>query len=318
MSKHIQKPDTDNQVYANLNALRRLQYKTQGFSFLPNQPVNSLLSGKHVSRLRGRGLNFEELRHYRPGDDIRSMDWKVTQRTGKPHIKVYTEEKERNVFLAIDQRMTMFFGSKEKMKSVIAAEVAALMAWRVIETGDRVGALVYNDDSIKVIPAKRGHQHVVSILSEIIKKNHQLCVQTNQAASDNESFSQSFNKMLVKLRTICGHNALIILIGDGHGWNEQSSDNIKQLRQHNEIIACHVFDPLEMQLPEMSQMVVSDGNWQIQFSSQDRETQQKYQAEIARQLKAYTDTAKKYRIPMLSINTITPVEKQVRKALGGG
>ena len=71
---------------------------------------------------RGRGLNFEELRHYRPGDDIRAMDWKVTQRTGKPHIKVFTEERERNVYLAIDQRMTMFFGSSHKMKSVIAAE----------------------------------------------------------------------------------------------------------------------------------------------------------------------------------------------------
>ena len=306
------------QVYANLNELRRLQYKTQGFSFLPNQPVNSLLSGKHVSKLRGRGLNFEELRHYRPGDDIRSMDWKVTQRTGKPHIKVYTEEKERNVFLAIDQRSTMFFGSKGKMKSVIAAEVAALMAWRIIETGDRIGAVIYNDDQIKVIPAKRGHQHVVSILSEIIKKNHQLSVSSNRTDNDQDAFSSSYNKMLMKLRNICGHNALVILIGDGHGWNEQSSDNIKQLRQHNEVIACHVFDPLEMQLPEMSQMVVSDGNWQIQFSSQDAKTQKKYQAEIARQLKTYADTAKKYRIPLLTIDTLTPVEKQVRKAFGGG
>ncbi|TPH15915.1 DUF58 domain-containing protein [Litorilituus lipolyticus] len=314
----LKNKQADHQVYASLNELRRLQYKTQGFNFLPNQPVNSLLSGKHVSRLRGRGLNFEELRHYRAGDDIRSMDWKVTQRTGKPHIKVYTEEKERNVFLAIDQRMTMFFGSQGKMKSVIAAEVAALMAWRIIETGDRIGAVIYNDDDIKVIPAKRGHQHVVSILSEIIKKNHQLCVTNNHISSEQSAFSSSYNKMLIKLRNVCGHNALVILIGDGHGWNNQSSDNIKQLRQHNEVIACHVFDPLEMQLPEMSQMVVSDGNWQIQFSSEDTQTQQKYQAEIAQQLKTYSDTAKKYRIPLLSINTLTPVEKQVRKAFGGG
>lgn len=315
---NVELKHADHQVYASLNELRRLQYKTQGFNFLPNQPVNSLLSGKHVSRLRGRGLNFEELRHYRPGDDIRSMDWKVTQRTGKPHIKVYTEEKERNVYLAIDQRMTMFFGSQGKMKSVIAAELAALMAWRIIETGDRIGAVIYNDEDIKVIPAKRGRQHVISILSEVIKKNHQLCVVNNQAATDHKSLSFAYNKMLMKLRNVCGHNALVFLIGDGHGWDKQSSDHIKQLRQHNEVIACHVFDPLEMQLPEMSQMVVSDGNWQIQFSSQDANTQQKYQAEIAQQLKTYTDTAKKYRIPLLSIDTLTPVDKQVRKAFGGG
>ena len=310
---------SDSMIYADLNELRRLQYKTHGFSFLPNQPANSLLSGKNVSKLRGRGLNFEELRHYRPGDDIRSMDWKVTQRTGKPHIKVYTEEKERNVYLAIDQRMTMFFGSTHKMKSVIAAEVAALMAWRVVETGDRVGAVIYNDEEIKVIPAKRGRQHVVNLLAQIIKKNHQLKVHQNaeQNINSNRDFSHSFNNMLYKLRMVAGHNALVILIGDGHGWNDQSTEAIKQIRQHSEIIACHVYDPIELALPQMSQMVVSDGSQQIQFSSQNKTTQKKYQQEITKQLKTYADTAKKYRIPLLSINTTSAVDQQVRKALGG-
>ena len=296
-----------------MNDLRRLQFRTRGFTFMPKQPANSLLSGKHVSKLRGRGLNFEELRHYQPGDDIRSMDWKVTQRTGKPHVKVYTEEKERNVYLAVDQRMTMFFGSSHKMKSVIAAELAALMAWRVVETGDRIGAVIYNDDEIKVVPAKRGRSHVVNVLAEIIRKNHQL----NLSIPHTENDSEAFNKMLNKLQMICGHNALVILIGDGHGWNQQSTDYIKRIRQHSEVIACHVFDPLELELPQMAQMVVSDGIKQIQFSSQNKAMQHKYQAEIARQLKTYDDTAKRYRIPLLSIDTLTPVDNQVRKAFGG-
>lgn len=300
-------------IYTDINQLKRFQFKARGFSFMPNQPANSLLSGKHVSKLRGRGLNFEELRHYQAGDDIRSMDWKVTQRTGKPHVKVYTEEKERNVYLAIDQRMTMFFGSSNKMKSVIAAELAALMAWRVVETGDRVGAVIYNDEEIKVVPAKRGRNHIINVLTEIVKKNHQLNLTIPHAHND----SKAFNKMLNKLNMISGNNALIILIGDGHGWNEQSTDYIKKIRQHNEVIACHVFDPLELDLPKMAQMVVSDGDKQIQFSSQDKALQHKYQLEIARQLKTYDDTAKKYRIPLLSIDTITPVDNQVRKAFGG-
>jgi len=303
----------DSLIYADINELRRFQFKTRGFSFMPKQPANSLLSGKHVSKLRGRGLNFEELRHYQPGDDIRSMDWKVTQRTGKPHVKVYTEEKERNVYIAIDQRMTMFFGSSKKMKSVIAAELAALMAWRVVETGDRIGAVIYNDDDIKVVPAKRGRNHVVNVLAEVIKKNHQLNLSIPHTNDD----SKAFNKMLNKLHMICGHNALVILIGDGHGWNQQSTDYIKKIRQHSEVIACHVFDPLELDLPQMAQMVVSDGDKQIQFSSQDKATQKKYQTEIARQMKTYDDTAKKYRIPLLSIDTLTPVDNQVRKAFGG-
>lgn len=305
--------ETEHLIYADLNSLRRLQFKTRGFSFMPKQPANSLLSGKHVSKLRGRGLNFEELRHYRPGDDIRSMDWKVTQRTGKPHVKVYSEEKERNVYLAIDQRMTMFFGSQHKMKSVIAAELAALIAFRVVETGDKIGAIIYNDTESKVLPAKRGRAHVVNILAETIKKNHQLNI--SSVSPDNNS--NSFNNMLGKLRMISGHNALIILVSDGHGWDAKSTDHIKQIRQHSEVIACHIFDPLELDLPRMAQMVVSDGSKQIQFSSQDKKMQQKYQAEITRQLKAYDDTTKKYRIPLLSINTISPVDWQVRKAFGG-
>lgn len=301
-------------IYADLNSLRRLKYLAKGFSFSPNQPANSQLSGKNVSKLRGRGLNFEELRHYHPGDDIRSMDWKVTQRTGKPHIKVFTEERERNVFLAIDQRMTMFFGSSNKMKSVIAAELAALIAWKISDSGDRIGAVIYNDEQTKVIPAKRGTNHVVNLLAEVLKKNHQLSIDNNLNKKVDES--ESYNKMLARLNKVASHNGLIILIGDGHGFNDLSTDYIKQLRQHNEVIACHISDPLELQLPEMSQMIVSDGVQQIQFSSENKKVQKKYQAEITRQLESYVKAVKKYRIPLIEIDTISPVEKQLRKALG--
>ncbi|PKG81671.1 DUF58 domain-containing protein [Colwellia sp. 75C3] len=305
-------------IYADLNELRKLKYLAKGFSFTPNQPANSALSGKNVSKLRGRGLNFEELRHYRPGDDIRSMDWKVTQRTGKPHIKVFTEERERNVFLAIDQRMTMFFGSTNKMKSVIAAELSALIAWQISDSGDRIGAVIYNDEKTKVIPAKRGKQHVVNLLSEVLKKNHELSlkrsIDNNDPQQNNDS--ESYNKMLATLNKVASHNGLIILIGDGHGFNDKSTDFIKQLRQHNEVIACHIFDPLEQTLPKMSQMIVSDGKQQIQFSSDNKQVQKKYETEIARQLASYVKAAKKYRIPLIEIDTIAPVEQQLRKALG--
>mgnify|MGYP005989338257 CR=1 FL=1 len=312
-SKNNVQATTDSAIYADLNELRRLKYLAKGFSFDAKQPANSALSGKNASKLRGRGLNFEELRHYRAGDDIRSMDWKVTQRTGKPHIKVFTEERERNVFLAIDQRMTMFFGSSNKMKSVIAAELAALIAWQISDSGDRIGGVIYNDEQTKVIPAKRGTQHVVNLLSEVLKKNHQLSIENAIQLTDD---SDSYNKMLATLNKVTKHNALVILIGDGHGFNEKSTDFIKQLRQHNEVIACHISDPLELKLPKMSQMIVSDGKQQIQFSSERKQFQQSYQAEITRQLESYVNAAKKYRIPLIEIDTITPVEQQLRKALG--
>jgi len=122
--------------------------------------------------------------------------------------------------------------------------------------------------------------------------------------------------MLATLNKVSSHNGLIILIGDGHGFNEASTDYIKKLRQHNEVIACHISDPLEQTLPKMSQMVVSDGVQQIQFSSDNKQVQKKYEAEIARQLESYVKAAKKYRIPLIEIDTISPVEQQLRKALG--
>ena len=117
-------------IHPSLDDLIRLQFDARGFSFLPRQPVRSLLSGRHASRLRGRGLQFEELRDYRPGDDTRSIDWRATARLRKPHVRVYSEERERPVLFVVDQRTTMFFGSARTTKATAAAELAALGAWR--------------------------------------------------------------------------------------------------------------------------------------------------------------------------------------------
>ena len=118
----------DSRIHVTLEHLRSFEGKSRGLSFLPDQPSASVLNGRHASRLRGRGLNFEEMRNYLPGDDIRSIDWKATARTGKPHVRVFTEERDRPALLVVDQRMSMFFGSRLNLKSVTAAEAAAVAA----------------------------------------------------------------------------------------------------------------------------------------------------------------------------------------------
>src|SRR6201991_5065616 len=135
-------------VYVSLDDLLALEYRGRKVSFLPRQPVHSLLSGRFASRMRGRGLNFEEIRDYRSGDDVRSIDWKVTARLQKPHIRVFNEERDRQTLLVGDQRLSMFFGSRRALKSVTAAEAAAIAAWRVLSVGDRVGAIVFNDSDL--------------------------------------------------------------------------------------------------------------------------------------------------------------------------
>ncbi|WP_220754633.1 DUF58 domain-containing protein [Shewanella sp. KT0246] len=303
---------TDNNIYVDIDQLRKLQFKGEGINFSPRQAVNSVLNGRYASKLRGRGLNFEELRHYRAGDDIRYMDWKVTKRTGKPHIKVFTEERERNVFLIVDQRASMFFGSKGKMKSVIGAELAALIGWRVVAAGDRIGALIFNDDNETVLPAKRGHKHLAQILHSVVKFNHQLGLGNNS-----HNASDSINKGWRKIAQVCGHDSLIIYVGDGNGWNEKTTHLMKNIRRHNEVIACNIIDALEQKLPSMAQMVVSDGELQIQFDALGK-TQQQYQQRIESQQTLYAKTATKYRVPLLTINTIKPVNIQLRNAFRRG
>ena len=117
--------EADPRVHVSLAGLRGLEGRARALSFLPRQPARSALNGRHGSRMRGRGLNFEELRGYLPGDDIRAIDWKVTARTGRPHVRVMTEERDRPALIVADQRMSMFFGSRLNMKSVTAAEAAA-------------------------------------------------------------------------------------------------------------------------------------------------------------------------------------------------
>ncbi|WP_194944993.1 DUF58 domain-containing protein [Shewanella sp. TC10] len=301
-----------NEIYTSLAQLTQLQYRGAGIKFIPFQAVNSVLNGRYASKLRGRGLNFEELRHYRAGDDIRCMDWKVTKRTGKPHIKVFTEERERNVFLLVDQRAAMFFGSKGKMKSVIAAELASLIGWRIAAAGDRIGAIVFNDSHNRVFPAKRGKQHLTQILTSVVELNNQLGL-----GKVSQNTNKSLNNCWHKIANVCGHDSLIIYIGDGNGWDDKTTHHMKNIRRHNEVIACNVIDALEQQLPSMTQMVVSDGELQIQFDALGK-TNQAYQAQIQSKLTQYAQTARKFRVPLLTINTLEPVEKQLQQAFSKG
>src|ERR1700733_5423782 len=150
-------------AYVELDSLIALQFKVNGFTLKHNQPVHSLLFGRRSSHVRGRGLDFEELRSYVPGDDVRSIDWRVTARSRKPYVRVCSEEGDRPTMLVVDQRINMFFGTRRSMKSVVAAEIAALAAWRVFHQGDRVGAFIFNDTTTEQLRMHRSRGAVLRL-----------------------------------------------------------------------------------------------------------------------------------------------------------
>ncbi|MEN8190680.1 MAG: DUF58 domain-containing protein [Thermodesulfobacteriota bacterium] len=304
------KTDKPEGVYTNLEELIRIRFKVGDFSLQPRQPVTSVLSGRYASRLRGRGLNFEELRRYHPGDDTRTMDWKVTARTRSPHVRVYTEEKDRVVLLIVDQRSNMFFGTKNRLKSVTAAELAALAAWRAIDSGDRVGAIVFNDTELVEIRPQRSQEAVMSILGAVVHMNHQL-----SADSTRESNEKMINRALQKARALAGHDVLVVLVSDYFGVDEESERLVTEMGAHNDVIAFLVHDPMRMQ-PVPHKLALSDGSLQMEIDFKDNRTREKLVTDFRAEQEKITYFLRKLSAPLLMVSNSGDVSDQVRKLLG--
>jgi uncharacterized protein (DUF58 family) len=299
-------------VYTNLRALVRLRYTATGFSYLPRRSVRSLLSGRKRSRLRGRGLDFDELRHYRPGDDIRTMDWRVTNRTGKPHVRVYTEERDRPVVAVVDQRLPMFFGSCNRMKSVVAAEVAAITAWRVLAVGDRFGAILFNDSEMREFKPTRNDRKVTAVLGDLASMNNQLSVTAGKSSSPD-----ALPQALRMLERSIGHDYLVVLISDFYGWDDRALKTIRRVSQHNDIVCALVFDPLERDISRANNLVVSDGHYQLQIEPERQSLGQKFEASFESSVAHVQGELRRHDIPVIPVDTVTPTADQLREKLGG-
>ena len=303
--------DKTDGVYVQLEDLVKLQHKASGFSFLPKQPIHSVLSGRHASKLRGRGLNFEELRNYLPGDDTRNIDWKVTARTRTPYVRVYTEEKDRTVWLLIDQRVSMFFGSVKRMKSVVAAEVATLAAWRVLSVGDRVGALVFNDSDISVVPPHRSRERVMQILKQLVEKNQALSADPGLKPD-----AGKLNEALKQISILARHDCLVCLITDGEGLNPETRKHITRLSEHNDILTAFIYDPLEKEMPAVGRLRFADGEGQLEADTSNRKLRSDFQIIFEHRLELMRSASRRFSIPLLPLNTSTPVPEQLREVLG--
>ena len=297
-------------VYASLDELMRLRFVSSGFSFLPRQPVHSVLSGRHASRLRGRGLNFEELRNYLPGDDTRNIDWKVTARTREPFVRVYTEEKDRRVMLVVDQRLNMFFGTRDRLKSVTAAELAALGAWRALDVGDRVGMVAFNDDALMELRPQRSEQNVMSILNGVLEMNHAL-----HTASTVTPAPDMLNRALEKAMRLAKHDVLVVIISDFFGVDEQTSKLAARISAHNDMLGILVHDPMRVD-PPAGRLRVSDGQNQLDMDLDERRLRERLVTDYREEQERITHFLRRLSAPLLMISNEGDVVKQVRRLLG--
>ena len=297
-------------VYASLEELVRIRYRARDFSFKPRQPVTSILSGRYASRLRGRGLNFEELRRYHEGDDIRTMDWHVTARTRTPYVRVYTEEKDRAVLLVVDQRLNMFFGTRDRLKSVTAAELAALGAWRALDVGDRVGVVTFNDETLVEMPPRRSEQNVMAILHAVIEMNHAL-----NAGSETPPAPAMLNTALEKAMRLAKHDVLVVIISDFLGVDDETRKLTAQIAAHNDILGILVHDPMRLD-PPAERLRVSDGTNQADIDLNDSRLRERLIADYREEQEHITRSLRRLSAPLLMISNEGDVVSQVRRLLG--
>lgn len=296
-------------VTSSLDDLVLLKAEARGFSLRPRQPVGSLLAGRHASRLRGRGLAFEELRHYHPGDDIRTMDWKATARLRSPYVRVYTEERERPVLLLVDQRAPMFFGSDRAMKSVAAAELAALAAWKALDGGDRVGGIIFSDHDVVEIRPHRSQTRVLHLLHELVRLNRQL------AEGDSGSASVTLNEVLERALPVAKHDHLVVLVSDLDGADDETQRLATRLAAHNDMLVAAVYDPLGITLTGAPGMLASDRGrvWEIPAHPDFSE---KFPVAFQQVLDRWREVFRALQVPVMPITAARPVPEQIRALFG--
>jgi uncharacterized protein (DUF58 family) len=300
-------------ISVSIHELIQYQRKSSLINLAARKNQQGRMSGNYLARSKGRGMEFDEVRHYQNGDDIRAIDWRVTARTGKTHTKLFREEIERPVLVATDLSSSMLFGSKLLFKSVQACHLAALVTWHAKNRGDRVGGIVFNQQQhseLKPRSRKQGVLHYLHTLVEThkktlasqdssissdadntLKQGAGSLISDNQS-SDNQGLSNNtlgnnnqenaisaFDNNCARLRQLAKPGCLVYLISDGHNVGPEAIRHLSHISRHCELVVCLISDPLEHDLPTSKQkmtVAVTDGISRQQLTIGDNQSAKQY------------------------------------------
>ncbi|MDP2561735.1 DUF58 domain-containing protein [Psychrobium sp. 1_MG-2023] len=276
-----------------------------------NSQIKSHMAGTLVAKTKGRGMEFDEARHYQMGDDIRAIDWRVTARTGKVHTKIYREERERPVVLLVDLSHSQYFGSQLLLKSVQISHLASLLAWSAIANGDRVGALLFNDFEHRELKPRNRHHGALAIVEYLVKIHNQGLDYFKQEQRQDNSFEQA----CIRLRRVVKPGSLVFLLSDFNHISERATKQLQLLSRHNEIIGCQITDPLEQTLPTQLQgaLAVTDGEKRSEFMLNNKRREQYKQANKTQQ-QALFARLNKLNIKLMQFSSHLPLLEQLKSA----
>jgi uncharacterized protein (DUF58 family) len=229
-------------VRVDLVDLLRLRGAGEGIQLMAPR-VRASASGGHLSPYKGRGVEFDESRPYQPGDDLRTIDWRVTARTGKPHTKVFREERNRPVFVWLDLRRPMMFATRGAYKGVRAAEMAALIAWSAVANGDRLGGLVFSETEHHELRPGLGRRSALRLFKTIAADsfwNHHAGERPTEVDAE---------RALKRLTRVARPGSLIFLLSDFRRLGDDAERHLRQLSGHCDLLLVQFFDPVESELP---------------------------------------------------------------------
>jgi uncharacterized protein (DUF58 family) len=280
-----------------LREVRRIEIQT-------SRLVDQHLSGSYQSLFKGRGVAFSEVRAYEPGDDVRSIDWNVTARTGESHVKLFTEERELTVMLLVDMSASLDLGSTDADKRNLVARLAATFAFSAIRNNDRVGLIGFSDRVEVFVPPRSGRKHVLAVVQHIL---------THPPVSRETDLTVGLETMARLGR----RNAVVILISDfiGAGLGDTSDRGaaferaLKLVRRRNDMIPVRVEDPIELALPDLGLVAVEDlellergGVSLIDFGGYwGRRRAKRYREQVAREREAFDKLMNRLRLEAMTI-----------------
>ena len=279
--------------------------------------IHAKQGGAYVSSFKGRGMEFDESRVYQAGDDIRNMDWRVTARTGTAHSKTFCEERERPVLLWLDLSPAMMFATRKKFKSVIACEIASLLAWSASKNNDRIGGLIFSEDEQVVIKPRNGKTAVLDFIGRCTKHSAWLLSQ-NKTANKHPDNAVATKKIsaVSRLQKITHPGSLIFMISDFHGLQENDYSHIANTAKNNDIIFIKISDPFEINLPVSGIYKLSDGDKTLQLQTTNKKTRDKYHQRYQHREQQLKDFCRKHRIHLAHISTKDDVVETLKTSLG--
>ena len=271
--------------------------------------IHARQGGAYLSSFKGRGMEFDESRIYLPGDDIRSMDWKVTARTGEAHTKVFREERERPVLLWLDLNPSMFFATRGAFKSVVATKAAALLAWSATANNDRLGALVFSGNNHLEIRPKRGKSGALDFIRRTCNhpawKNGHTTTQVRDMALS-----------LSRLRKVAKPGSLLFLLSDFREIDAQAKSHLTNISKHNDIVLINIYDPIETMLPSSGSYKVSDGINETPLYASNKKLRNTYHQRFLQRQEELRKLCQQQRMHLMSISTQDDILQSLQQGLG--